>query len=121
MLLIKGDYFPFFSYICDLIKNVKDILMKLRIYLVLILCSMFVSVTWAQVQFSQPHGLYEVDELTVSITPSEEGLAIHYTTDGSVPDPHPDPNHDLPALPHPDPGRLCLHRRIPPLRDHLQG
>lgn len=40
---------------------------------------------WAQLQFSQPHGLYEVDELTVSITPTEAGSEIRYTTDGSFP------------------------------------
>lgn len=59
--------------------------MKLRIYLALLFSSVFVSATWAQVQFSQPHGLYEVDELIVSIIPSEEGLEIRYTTDGSAP------------------------------------
>ena len=40
---------------------------------------------WAQLQFSQPHGLYEVNELTVSITPTEAGSEIRYTTDGSFP------------------------------------
>lgn len=48
-------------------------------------CLIFSSMAWAQVRFDQPHGLYEVDELTVAITPSEEGMTIHYTTDGSVP------------------------------------
>lgn len=39
----------------------------------------------AQVMFSQPHGLYETEELMVALTPSEEGIAIRYTIDGTVP------------------------------------
>ena len=59
--------------------------MKIRRLLMSFLGLMTISTSWAQVQFSQPHGLYEVDELTVTIIPSEEGLDIRYTTDGSLP------------------------------------
>lgn len=59
--------------------------MKLFRWLTFFFALMLVSSAWAQVSFDQPHGLYEVDELTVTITPSETGLPIHYTTDGSVP------------------------------------
>ncbi len=54
-------------------------------FITAIICLTFSLMAWAQVRFDQPHGLYEVNELTVAITPSEEGMAIHYTTDGSVP------------------------------------
>ena len=54
-------------------------------FITTLFCLIFSSMAWAQVHFDQPHGLYEVDELTVAITPSEEGMTIHYTTDGSVP------------------------------------
>ena len=50
-----------------------------------VLALMVVASAWAQVSFDQPHGLYEVDELTVAISPSETGLPVYYTTDGSVP------------------------------------
>lgn len=54
-------------------------------YLTLLLCLATSLTTWSQVNFSQPHGLYETDKLTIELSPSEEGLPIHYTTDGSTP------------------------------------
>lgn len=39
----------------------------------------------AQVQFNQPHGLYEQKSLTVEMTGTNAGMEIRYTTDGSVP------------------------------------
>lgn len=39
----------------------------------------------AQVQISQPHGLYEVDKLIIAMTPSVSGAELRYTTDGTVP------------------------------------
>ncbi len=54
-------------------------------FIILFILLIFTLFGQAQVRFDQPHGLYEVDELTVTITPSEEGLSIHYTTDGSIP------------------------------------
>ena len=30
-------------------------------------------------------------------------------------DPYPHPHHALAAGPHPDPGGVCLHRRVPPV------
>ena len=39
----------------------------------------------AQPQFSQPHGLYDGGSLSVTITPSQDGAVVRYTTDGSEP------------------------------------
>ena len=41
----------------------------------------------AQPRFSQPHGLYDVASLTVSIEGNDASAEIHYTTDGSTPTP----------------------------------
>lgn len=53
----------------------------LSILLIVYFCGMNIC---AQVYFSQPHGLYD-KELDIAITPSEEGLEIYYTTDGTIP------------------------------------
>ena len=39
----------------------------------------------AQTKFSEPHGLYDVTSLTVSITPTDATAEVRYTTDGSEP------------------------------------
>lgn len=59
--------------------------MNKRIYAFIIGSFIIAQVAWGQVRFDRPHGLYEVDELTVTIAPSEEGTEIRYTTDGTVP------------------------------------
>ena len=45
--------------------------------------------TWqtaaAQPKFSTPHGLYNVESLTVSIQPTDASAEVRYTTDGSEP------------------------------------
>lgn len=59
--------------------------MSKRIYAFFVFALVIAQVSWGQVRFDQPHGLYEVDELTVTIASSEEGMEIRYTTDGTVP------------------------------------
>ena len=55
-----------------------------RISHVLLLC--FLSATaFAQLHFSQPHGLYEVSSLDVAIVSDDAAATIRYTTDGSEP------------------------------------
>ena len=39
----------------------------------------------AQPRFSQPHGLYDTEALTVAIEGNDAAATIHYTTDGSTP------------------------------------
>ena len=39
----------------------------------------------AQTKFGEPHGLYDVTSLTVSITPTDATAEVRYTTDGSEP------------------------------------
>ena len=41
---------------------------------------------WAQPKFSLPHGLYEEESITVSITPQDVEAEVRYTLDGSEPD-----------------------------------
>ena len=51
----------------------------------LIFASLITSAAVAQPRFSQPHGLYDGGELTVSIEATDAAAEIRYTTDGSLP------------------------------------
>ena len=51
----------------------------------LIFASLISSAAVAQPRFSQPHGLYDGDQLTVSIEATDAAAEIRYTTDGSLP------------------------------------
>ena len=51
----------------------------------LIFASLISSAAVAQPRFSQPHGLYDGGELTVSIEATDAAAEIRYTTDGSLP------------------------------------
>ena len=55
-----------------------------RIYHIL-LAGFIATAAIAQPKFSQPHGLYDVNSLTVAITSSDADAVIRYTTDGSEP------------------------------------
>lgn len=55
-----------------------------RVYHIL-LASLIVASAVAQPKFSQPHGLYDVNSLTVTITGNDADAVIRYTTDGSEP------------------------------------
>jgi len=49
---------------------------------------LLVAIGWtvsAQPRFSQPHGLYDAESLTVAIEPTDASAAVYYTTDGSEP------------------------------------
>ena len=54
-----------------------------RLFLFLAVAILATNAT-AQPKFSQPHGLYDVSSLSVTIT-GTEGSVIRYTTDGSEP------------------------------------
>ena len=51
----------------------------------LIFASLISSAAMAQPRFSQPHGLYDGGQLTVSIEATDAAAEIRYTTDGSLP------------------------------------
>ena len=51
----------------------------------LIFASLISSAAVAQPRFSQPHGLYDGGELTVSMEATDADAEIRYTTDGSLP------------------------------------
>ena len=51
----------------------------------LIFASLISSAAMAQPRFSQPHGLYDGGELTVSMEATDADAEIRYTTDGSLP------------------------------------
>ena len=55
-----------------------------RIYHIFLACLTAMAVM-AQPKFSQPHGLYDVNSLTVAMTGSDADAVIRYTTDGSEP------------------------------------
>lgn len=55
---------------------------RLSITLLVMLTCQAVS---AQPEFSKPHGLYDVEQLSVSITPQSESVEVRFTTDGSDP------------------------------------
>ena len=57
-----------------------------------------------------------------SVRPAvEQDRHLHRRRRGRLPDPHSDPHHALPPHPHPHPGGVRVYRRVPPVRDHLQG
>ena len=47
--------------------------------------------------------------------PLEQGGHLHRRRRGRLPDPHIDPHHALPPVPHPDPAGVRVYRRVPPL------
>ena len=51
----------------------------------LIFASLITSAAVAQPRFSQPHGLYDGGQLTVSMEATDADAEIRYTTDGSLP------------------------------------
>ena len=55
-----------------------------RLYHILFGC-LIASSAVGQPKFSQPHGLYDVNSLTVAITGNDANAVIRYTTDGSEP------------------------------------
>jgi endoglucanase len=59
---------------------------KKKLFALLLLA---LTATWqtasAQPKFSMPHGLYDVESLTVTIQPTDASAEIRYTTDGSEP------------------------------------
>ena len=59
---------------------------------------------------------FDLDEPAV-----EQGGHLHRRRRGRLPDPHPHPHHALPPHPHPHPAGVRVYRRVPPVRDHLQG
>lgn len=55
-----------------------------QIYHIFLAC-LVATAALAQPKFSEPHGLYDVNSLTVAITSNDAGAVIRYTTDGSEP------------------------------------
>ena len=54
-------------------------------YVLFLIVAAFHGFAMAQPKFSQPHGLYEDQTLTVAITPQDPDATITYTTDGREP------------------------------------
>ena len=61
-------------------------LMMKKNCLIAITALLMATTGWAQPKFSLPHGLYEEESITVSITPQDGEAEVHYTLDGSEPD-----------------------------------
>ena len=50
-----------------------------------VMAVMMTMASMAQPKFSLPHGLYDKNSISVTITPTDASAAVYYTTDGSTP------------------------------------